>query len=97
MSDPHARWTATVVVHARDAALARSFERALRPEASREVPRARAELSAPVGTDVELAITAADTGAMRAALNTYLGWIHLAAATVRTVDRPAADALPPPD
>jgi hypothetical protein len=31
---------------------------------------------------VELRVAAADAGAMRAALNTYLGWIALSLATV---------------
>jgi tRNA threonylcarbamoyladenosine modification (KEOPS) complex Pcc1 subunit len=84
MSEPPPPWRATITVRARDPAFARSLERALRPEASREVPRARAELRSASGGELELTITASDTGAMRAALNTYLGWIHLAAATART-------------
>jgi tRNA threonylcarbamoyladenosine modification (KEOPS) complex Pcc1 subunit len=86
MNDATSPWHATVTVRARDPEFARSLELALRPEASREVPRARAELRAAAGTELELRISAADTGAMRAALNTYLGWIHLAAATVRSVE-----------
>jgi tRNA threonylcarbamoyladenosine modification (KEOPS) complex Pcc1 subunit len=85
MSGSPAAWRATVTVRAPDPVFARSLERALRPEASREVPRARAELRAVSDGELELAITAADAGAMRAALNTYLGWIRLASATVRSV------------
>lgn len=86
MSGATPSWHATVTVRARDPAFARSLERALRPESSREVPRARAELHAASGAELELWITAGDPGAMRAALNTYLGWIHLAAATVRSIE-----------
>jgi tRNA threonylcarbamoyladenosine modification (KEOPS) complex Pcc1 subunit len=86
MSDAIQPWRATVTVESRTPALARSLELALRPEASREVPRARAELRRATGTELELRISAADTGAIRAALNTYLGWIHLAGATVRSVE-----------
>ncbi len=86
MTGPPTPWSATVTVRARDPEFVRSLERALRPEVSREVPRARAELRAASGAALELSITAADSGAMRAALNTYLGWIHLATATVRTVE-----------
>jgi tRNA threonylcarbamoyladenosine modification (KEOPS) complex Pcc1 subunit len=86
MTDASPAWRAIVSVRARDAAFARSLERALRPEASREVPRARAELRSATGAELELRISAGDIGAMRAALNTYLGWIHLAGATVRSVE-----------
>jgi tRNA threonylcarbamoyladenosine modification (KEOPS) complex Pcc1 subunit len=95
MSDPGPPWTGTVTIRSRDPGFAPALERALRPEASREVPRARAEVRLAAPTEVELGITASDTGAMRAALNTYLGWIDLAAATARTVaPRPAGTAEP---
>jgi tRNA threonylcarbamoyladenosine modification (KEOPS) complex Pcc1 subunit len=59
------------------------MEAALAPEATREVPRARATLRR-VGPDrLEISIGARDTGAVRAALNTYLGWIDLALGTLR--------------
>jgi tRNA threonylcarbamoyladenosine modification (KEOPS) complex Pcc1 subunit len=86
MTEEPRAWLATVTVRARDRALARSLERALRPEARREVPRARAELLAPTGEQFALEITTSDIGAMRAALNTYLGWIQLASATVRVAE-----------
>jgi tRNA threonylcarbamoyladenosine modification (KEOPS) complex Pcc1 subunit len=90
MSDADPVWNATVSVRAGSPELARALEHALRPEASREVPRARAELRPATGPRLELEIGAADSGAMRAALNTYLGWIHLAT-TVERALRPAAD------
>jgi tRNA threonylcarbamoyladenosine modification (KEOPS) complex Pcc1 subunit len=86
MTDAPSPWRATVTVRAPAPSLTRALERALRPEVSREVPRARAELHAAVRDELVLAITASDAGAMRAALNTYLGWIHLAAATARTAE-----------
>ncbi|MHB8352410.1 MAG: KEOPS complex subunit Pcc1, partial [Thermoplasmata archaeon] len=62
------------------------------PESSREVPRATARVDR-VGPDtVRLTLTARDTGALRAALNTYLGWISLADRT----DEVGRAALRPP-
>jgi tRNA threonylcarbamoyladenosine modification (KEOPS) complex Pcc1 subunit len=83
MSDAPPGWVATVTVRAADPRLAGMLERALRPEAAREVPRARATLGRGGPREVTLEIEARDTGAMRAALNTYLGWVHLALETVR--------------
>jgi tRNA threonylcarbamoyladenosine modification (KEOPS) complex Pcc1 subunit len=34
-----------------------------------------------------LSISARDSGAMRAALNTYLGWVHLSLATAQAARR----------
>jgi len=81
-------WTATVEVRTRTPELAEWIERSLRPEAAREVPRARANLRRiPEGLAVQ--ISARDSGAMRAALNTYLGWVHLSIETARTASRPS--------
>lgn len=87
MTDPSFPWTATVRLDLEEALVADWLEQALRPEASREVPRARAELRRGAGRSLELTITAQDSGAMRAALNTYLGWIHLSLATARAAAR----------
>jgi tRNA threonylcarbamoyladenosine modification (KEOPS) complex Pcc1 subunit len=85
-------WTAELSFRTTTPALAEHIERALRPEAAREVPRARAEVRR-AGTHLEIAIAARDAGAMRAALNTYLGWVHLAAETARAAShRPPAMA-----
>ena len=95
MSDEPAGWTATIRVHVRDPALGSWVERALRPEAAREVPRARAELRPLARGDLEVTVSARDIGAMRAALNTYLGWIHLALATaLASAGDPAPGARP---
>jgi tRNA threonylcarbamoyladenosine modification (KEOPS) complex Pcc1 subunit len=77
--------------------LAAMLERSLRPEAEREVPRARAVLRRPVPEVVELTITARDGGAMRAALNTHLGWVQLSLSTARSATAPAAAPASPRD
>ena len=90
MSRAGARWSATVRVATGRPEVARWLEQALRPEAAREVPRARTTVRRD-GRAVVLAIEAADAGAMRAALNTYLGWVAL---SLSTVD--AAEGAPAP-
>ncbi|MCI4353513.1 MAG: hypothetical protein L3K14_09080 [Thermoplasmata archaeon] len=84
-----ADWKAVVLVRRRTRAEADRVARALAPEVSREVPRARAELYRPDTRSVALHITAADTSACRAALNTYLGWVGLVLATERAVQASA--------
>jgi len=88
MTEPPAAWTASVRIRIDDPAVLDWLEQALRPEASREVPRAHAELRRGEGSSLELSITARDSGAMRAALNTYLGWIHLSLATAKAARPP---------
>jgi KEOPS complex subunit Pcc1 len=51
---------------------------ALGPEASRDVPRAAASVSAE-GPRLRLEITAEDSASLRAAVNSYLRWVKLAA------------------
>ncbi len=92
MTADDAGWTAVVSVRLPQESLATWLERALGPEASREVPRARAAIRRATGTTVEVVITARDTGSVRAAMNTYLGWVHLALATVGSAG--AAEPLP---
>ena len=82
MSAPAPLWTASISVRLPSEEVAGWLERALGPEATREVPRARAEVHHPAPSVVEIAITARDTGSLRAALNTYLGWVHLSLATL---------------
>lgn len=48
----------------------------LSPEAERPLPRTEVALSRTDG-DMTITITASDTSAMRAALNSYLGWIRI--------------------
>jgi tRNA threonylcarbamoyladenosine modification (KEOPS) complex Pcc1 subunit len=74
-------WAATIEVRRPDARSAEWLVRSLRPEAAREVPRARTHLEYDGGDRFRLEIEARDTGALRAALNTYLGWVDLATAT----------------
>jgi len=89
--DAATAWRATVRIRAADSAWGGWLEASLRPEAAREVPRARATLAAEPPHGLRLDIEARDAGALRAALNTYLGWVELAAGTLA-----AARAGPPP-
>jgi tRNA threonylcarbamoyladenosine modification (KEOPS) complex Pcc1 subunit len=82
MSEADAGWTAVITVRTPRDDLAGWLERTLSPEVAREVPRAHAEVCRPSSTAVEIALTARDTGSVRAAMNTYLGWVQLAMATV---------------
>jgi tRNA threonylcarbamoyladenosine modification (KEOPS) complex Pcc1 subunit len=75
-------WTGTIEIRAPSHERAEWLFRALGPEAEREVPRSRATLLRPQPDLVRIEIGARDTGALRAALNTYLGWIDLAEATL---------------
>ncbi|MGD0249912.1 MAG: KEOPS complex subunit Pcc1 [Thermoplasmata archaeon] len=93
MSGRPDNWSATVTVRLPDPKLAAWVEQALLPEAAREVPRSRAELRTVTPGTLELTISARDSGAMRAALNTYLGWVHLSLATAQASRR----VLPPGD
>lgn len=89
MSGEDRGWTAVISVRLPREPLAVWLERALGPEAAREVPRARAEVRRSAASVVEIALTARDTGSMRAAMNTYLGWVHLALETVGKAATPA--------
>ena len=51
---------------------------ALSPEAGRDVPKARVAVSG-TATRVTITIDADDTGALRAAVNSYLRWSDVAA------------------
>ena len=93
MSRRRPAWTATVRVHVDRPGAARWLERALSPEAEREVPRART-LVRRDRDRIELRIEASDAGAMRAAMNTYLGWIALGVATLGAA---VSTAPAPPD
>lgn len=88
MTEPAGPWNATVTVHLRDPDVADWLVRALGPEAHREVPRASARVQRAADGAVEVSMEARDAGALRAALNTYLGWIHLALATARAARSP---------
>ncbi len=75
-------WAITIVVRCAQPEHAEWIARALAPEAAREVPRTRTELRHPEPGRLTLEIVARDSGAARAALNTYLGWIQLAERSV---------------
>ena len=57
---------------------ARVVYEALRPEAGRDVPKARVSMRAGRGR-LTLTIDADDTSALRAAVNSYLRWADVAA------------------
>jgi len=57
---------------------ARVVHGSLRPEAGRDVPKARVSLRAARGR-LTLTIDADDTSALRAAVNSYLRWADVAA------------------
>lgn len=86
MTDAPGEWVATLRVRSRREASADRLLRALGPEAEREVPRARSSLSRASDRAVELTIRARDTSSLRAALNTYLGWVELVVATERVAE-----------
>lgn len=89
-------WTASLRVRRTSEAAADRLFRSLSPEAGREVPRARSRLRRDSPVEVSLTIATRDTGALRAALNTYLGWIDLADATERvTTARSGTSARAP--
>ncbi len=72
---------ATITLDGPDAALV--FE-ALRPEAGRDVPKARVSMRA--GRDrLTLRIEADDTSALRAAVNSYVRWADVASRVCREV------------
>ena len=86
-------WTATITLQPASPEWSRWLEESLRPEAAREVPRARATLRLVPPHGLALDIEARDVGALRAALNTYLGWLQLALGTLRAAG--ASGASPP--
>jgi tRNA threonylcarbamoyladenosine modification (KEOPS) complex Pcc1 subunit len=86
--NPADGWLARVLVVRPSPGSAHRLEAALGPELSREVPRTRVRLSRPMAHSVELEIRARDTGAVRAGLNTLLGWVALC--------ERVEDGLPPP-
>ncbi|NNN17105.1 MAG: hypothetical protein HKL79_01905 [Thermoplasmata archaeon] len=93
---PEPSWTATISIRLEEAEVADWLARALAPEAAREVPRATASIDHSVPNIVRISLEARDTGAARAALNTYLGWVHLTLETVRAARTPRAGGVPPP-
>jgi tRNA threonylcarbamoyladenosine modification (KEOPS) complex Pcc1 subunit len=78
-----AGWTASITVSVRDPAFSEHLERALGPEAAREVPRSTARVHREAPDRLVIDVSARDSGAMRAALNTYLGWVALSTAAAR--------------
>ncbi len=66
---------ATITLEGPEASVVRQ---ALAPEAGRDVPKARVHVSGS-GRKLTITIDAEDTGALRAAVNSYLRWSDVAA------------------
>ncbi len=66
---------ATITLEGPEASVVRQ---ALSPEAGRDVPGARVAIAG-TGRQVTITIDADDTGALRAAVNSYLRWSDVAA------------------
>jgi tRNA threonylcarbamoyladenosine modification (KEOPS) complex Pcc1 subunit len=75
------KWSATFTVHLDSPEAAERLFRSLGPEAAREVPKTSATISLPTPTTLAIEVRASDAGALRAAANTYLGWVDLAGAS----------------
>jgi tRNA threonylcarbamoyladenosine modification (KEOPS) complex Pcc1 subunit len=71
-------WAGALTIRRPEAGAARRLAAVLGPEAAREVPRSTATLEQSDPVTLTLTLSADDTGALRAALNAYLGWIQLA-------------------
>ena len=91
MTGTRGSWTARLHLERASEASAERLARTLAPEASREVPRASSTVRRGGDASVEVVVRARDTGALRAALNTFLGWAQLASET----ERVAEGAAPP--
>ncbi|TLZ86856.1 MAG: hypothetical protein E6K02_04650 [Methanobacteriota archaeon] len=72
---------ATIVLSGPDAGV---VYRSLRPETGRDVPKARVSMRSEPNR-LTLTIDADDTGALRAAVNSYLRWADVAARVRREV------------
>ena len=70
---------ATIRIEGTEAAILR---KALSPEAGREIPGTRVRVTGR-GKTLTLDIEADDSGALRAALNSYLRWADVAAGVVK--------------
>jgi len=84
-------WSGIIVCRCPTLEMADRLARSLGPEAVREVPRARAQIERGTATEVRIRLSARDTGALRAAVQTYLGWLRLAEATEAVASLPDDD------
>ena len=85
-------WKGTIRCRCPSPEAAHRLSQALGPEAVREVPRARIRIETGPPDEVRIILSARDTGAMRAALQTYLGWLKLSEATEAVAGLPGSDA-----
>lgn len=93
MTSPPA-WSGLIACRCPTPEMADRLARSLAPEVVREVPRARAEIERGAPGEVRVRIVARDTGALRAALQTYLGWLRLAEATEAVASLPEPSETP---
>ncbi len=85
-------WRATVRFVRPDRAAADRLASALQVESVREAPRSAVRVRRPGPEAVVLEVTARDTSAARATLNTYLSWAALVLATERAAGGSGASA-----
>ena len=95
MSRAPGGWTATIRIRRPDPTSAERLERSLAPEAGREVPRSRARLRRWSDREIVLEVETEDAGALRAAINAYLGWIRLAIESESVARAPRGGPGPP--
>jgi tRNA threonylcarbamoyladenosine modification (KEOPS) complex Pcc1 subunit len=88
-------WTARFTIQLDSPEAAERLLAALGPEAAREVPKATATLGRPTPDSVVIDVRASDPGGLRAAANTYLGWVALAAGTESVAHRAQNPSAPP--
>ena len=93
MSAP--RWSAQFRVTLDDPEAAERLLAVLGPEASRDVPKASVGLARPSPNTVAIDVRTSEVGALRAAANTYLGWVDLAVGAA-SVARRAGERPPVP-
>lgn len=77
MTGRGAGWIARIRVRTPTARSAERLLLALTPESAREVPRTHTTIARAGPRAIELRIRTEATGALRAAVNTHLGWVQL--------------------
>ncbi|HZY71411.1 MAG TPA: CTAG/PCC1 family protein [Thermoplasmata archaeon] len=88
MNAARPRWTASLEVRAGSKAVAGRWRVALGPESQREIPRATARIGRIPDATVRVHLEAPTPGALRAAVNTYLGWFDLLARASQVAESP---------
>jgi|GEM_PF-1603303 len=94
MARPPTAWRARIEVRRPTVREAERLRRTLAPEAAREVAKVQTALRREDGSTVVLAFDAEETGSLRAAINTYLGWIRLTLEAEGVAHPPPVNAPP---